>query len=121
MPLWRHARRRRRQCEATEQVQRGRSKRPRRRGEAALAAGEVAAVLVAGGQGTRLGFDQPKGMFEIGPVSGRTLFQFFADRLIAVGETFGSSRFPWYIMTSDATDAETHEYFATEQLSGMER
>ena len=51
------------------------------RGDEALAAGQVGVVLVAGGQGTRLGFDQPKGMFPIGPVSNRTLFQIFADRL----------------------------------------
>ncbi len=81
-----------------------------KQGEAALAAGEVGAILVAGGQGTRLGFDQPKGMFPIGPVSNRTLFQFFADRLIAIGERY-SVQIPWYIMTSDATDAETREYF----------
>ena len=41
-------------------------------GSRAISAGEVAMVLVAGGQGTRLGFDQPKGMYSIGPVSGRT-------------------------------------------------
>jgi UDP-N-acetylglucosamine/UDP-N-acetylgalactosamine diphosphorylase len=58
----------------------------RKRGEEALKNGELGAVIVAGGQGTRLGFDQPKGMFPIGPVSGRTLFQFFADRLLAVNK-----------------------------------
>ncbi len=91
----------------------------KRRGEAALRAGEVAAVLVAGGQGTRLGFDQPKGMFRIGPVSGRTLFQFFADRLLAVGDAYGV-QIPWYIMTSDATDTETREYFQREHYLGLD-
>ena len=44
----------------------------RRRGEQALRGGEIGAILVAGGQGTRLGFDRPKGQYPIGPVSGRT-------------------------------------------------
>lgn len=48
----------------------------RRLGEEALARGEVAVVLVAGGRGSRLGFEHPKGMFGIGPVSGKSLFAF---------------------------------------------
>ncbi len=90
----------------------------RERGERALRNGELGAVIVAGGQGTRLGFDQPKGMFPIGPVSGRTLFQFFADRLLAVNEKYGC-RIPLYIMTSDATDQETREYFAANKNLGI--
>lgn len=90
----------------------------RERGEEALRNGELGAVIVAGGQGTRLGFDQPKGMFPIGPVSGRTLFQFFADRLLAVNEKYGC-RIPLYIMTSDATDQETREYFAANENLGI--
>jgi UDP-N-acetylglucosamine/UDP-N-acetylgalactosamine diphosphorylase len=90
----------------------------RERGEEALRNGELGAVIVAGGQGTRLGFDQPKGMFPIGPVSGRTLFQFFADRLLAVNEKYGC-RIPLYIMTSDATDQETREYFAANDNLGV--
>jgi len=82
----------------------------RQRGEEALRSGQVAAVIVAGGQGTRLGFNQPKGMFPIGPVSNRTLFQFFIDRLLAVNEVYGC-RIPLYIMTSDATDQQTRDYF----------
>ncbi len=90
----------------------------RERGEQALQAGEVGAVIVAGGQGTRLGFDQPKGMFPIGPVSQRTLFQFFADRLVATGDRYGA-RIPLYVMTSDATDAETREYFEQNDYLGL--
>ncbi|MEM9826029.1 MAG: UDPGP type 1 family protein [Planctomycetota bacterium] len=90
----------------------------RQAGEAALRAGRVGAVLVAGGQGTRLGFDQPKGMFPIGPVSGRTLFQFFADTLMAVSKRYGKA-IPWYVMTSEATDAATREYFASENYFGL--
>ncbi|TWU35106.1 UTP--glucose-1-phosphate uridylyltransferase [Novipirellula artificiosorum] len=87
-------------------------------GEAALAAGEVGAIVVAGGQGTRLGFEQPKGMFPVGPVSNRTLFQFFADRLLALAEKYGKS-IPFYIMTSEATDAETRAYFEQNDYLGL--
>src|SRR5437588_462 len=44
-------------------------------GAAALAAGEVGVIVVAGGSGTRLGFDGPKGTYPIGPVSAASLFQ----------------------------------------------
>ncbi len=87
-----------------------------RLGDAELRAGRVAVVTVAGGQGTRLGFDHPKGMFPIGPVSDRTLFQIFAEQILARRRRHGAS-IPWLIMTSDATHAETtafleaHEYF----------
>src|SRR5262245_28193672 len=43
-------------------------------GATAISNGELAALVVAGGQGSRLGFDKPKGMFPIGPDSGKTLF-----------------------------------------------
>lgn len=78
----------------------------RKAGQQALAAGRVGVVLVAGGQGTRLGFDSPKGMFPIGPLSGRTLFEFFADSLLAIGAEY-SVRIPLYLMTSPLTHDET--------------
>jgi len=86
----------------------------------AIKAGQIGAVIVAGGQGTRLGFDQPKGMFPVGPVSGRTLFQVFADRLIAINHRYGV-RVPLYVMTSEATDAETQAYFDTNDYLGLPR
>jgi UDP-N-acetylglucosamine/UDP-N-acetylgalactosamine diphosphorylase len=63
----------------------------RRVGGEAIAAGQVAMILVAGGQGTRLGFDLPKGMFSIGPVSGRTLFEMHVDSLRGAMKRFGVS------------------------------
>ena len=87
-------------------------------GSQAISAGEVAMVLVAGGQGTRLGFDQPKGMYSIGPVSGRTLFQMHVDSLRGAMKKFGVS-IPLLIMTGPSTDGPTREYFAKRGNLGL--
>jgi UDP-N-acetylglucosamine/UDP-N-acetylgalactosamine diphosphorylase len=79
---------------------------PRKRGEQALAEGQVALVIVAGGQGTRLGFPHPKGMFPIGPISGATLFQILFEKTLARGRAAGAP-IPVYLMTSPATHEET--------------
>lgn len=88
-------------------------------GVQALRAGAIAAVIVAGGQGTRLGFAHPKGMLPIGPISNRTLFQIFADRLRATGRRYGV-RIPLYLMTSDATHTETKHYFESNHYLGLD-
>ena len=79
-------------------------------GEKILREGKVGAILVAGGQGSRLGFDGPKGMFKIGPISGKTLFQLFADRINALNKRY-STIIPWFIMTSQANHQQTIAYF----------
>lgn len=89
-----------------------------RLGAEALSRGEVAVLLVAGGQGTRLRCDQPKGMFEIGPVSNATLFQIHAEKVLARIRRHGG-RIPFLIMTSPATDAETRSFFAENQCFGL--
>jgi UDP-N-acetylglucosamine/UDP-N-acetylgalactosamine diphosphorylase len=90
----------------------------RQAGQQALAAGRVATVIVAGGQGTRLGFDSPKGMYPIGPVSGRTLFQFFADSLLALNSEY-SIRIPLYLMTSPLTHDDTVAYWRQNDFLGL--
>ncbi len=87
-------------------------------GEQTLQAGQVGAVLVAGGQGTRLGFDHPKGMYPIGPVSNCPLFQILFEKLIAVGRRYGV-RIPLFLMTSPATHDETVEFLATHDRFGL--
>ncbi|HEX3998686.1 MAG TPA: UTP--glucose-1-phosphate uridylyltransferase [Pirellulales bacterium] len=90
----------------------------RMRGEAAFAAGEVGAILVAGGQGTRLGWSHPKGTYPIGPVSKAPLFQILFERLAAHGRRYGT-RLPLYLMTSLATHQETVAYLDEHQRFGV--
>ncbi len=90
----------------------------RQRGAAALREGRVAAVLVAGGQGTRLGFPHPKGMFPIGPVANTPLFQILLEQVLAVSRRYGAP-IPLYLMTSPATHAETGAYLESHQRFGL--
>lgn len=87
-------------------------------GESALRSGRVAALVVAGGQGTRLGYPEPKGLFPVGPLSRRTLFQVHADRLRAIEARF-QTHVPWLIMTSPATDAATRRYLRDHDYLGL--
>jgi UDP-N-acetylglucosamine/UDP-N-acetylgalactosamine diphosphorylase len=87
------------------------------RGEAMLRAGKIAAVLVAGGQASRLGFDKPKGEYPIGPVSQKSLFQLHAEKLLATARRY-RTRIPWYIMTSDTNDGEIRAFFEQNNLFG---
>ena len=90
----------------------------RQKGREALAAGHVGAILVAGGQGTRLGFDHPKGMYSIGPVSGRTLFQIHVEKIIAASKRYGV-KIPLYLMTSPKTHDETVAFFKENNRFGL--
>ena len=87
-------------------------------GEDALKSGKVGMILVAGGQGTRLGFDKPKGMFPIGPISNRTLFQMHCDKLLAMMKKYSVS-IPMYVMTSPATDQQTKQFFEEHNRCGL--
>jgi UDP-N-acetylglucosamine/UDP-N-acetylgalactosamine diphosphorylase len=87
-------------------------------GAAALAAGEVAVVVVAGGSGTRLGFDGPKGTYPIGPVSAASLFQIHAEKIVARGRRHGKP-LPFYIMTSPDNHEATTEFFAAHDNFGL--
>ncbi|MSU48503.1 MAG: UDPGP type 1 family protein [Opitutus sp.] len=89
-------------------------------GEAALRAGRVAAFTVAGGQGTRLGYDGPKGTFRVTPVRLKPLFQVFAEKVFAAGCRYGRP-IPWFIMTSHANHAATEAFFAENNCFGLDR
>lgn len=104
---------------------RGEKLAPARRADAgvvgmeALRQGRCAAFLVAGGQGTRLGHDGPKGVFDIGLPSGKSLFQLQAERLLRLGKLCGRP-VPWYIMTSRENHEPTVDFFRKHDFFGLE-
>ena len=92
----------------------------RAEGEAALRGGHVAAFTVAGGQGTRLGYDGPKGTYAITPLKGKPLFQVFAEKIKAVGLRHGRP-LHWFIMTSHANHEQTEGFFSDHRFFGLDR
>ena len=93
-------------------------RRAEAKGRELLASGKVAMLVVAGGQGTRLGFDGPKGTYPIAPVTGKTLFQYFAEEIGRVSEKYGHA-IPWYVMTSELNDQPTRDFFAAHDFFGL--
>ncbi len=89
-------------------------------GEGAIRAGRLAAFVVAGGQGTRLGFDAPKGVYPVSPIKGKSLFQIFAEKILAASIKYGVS-IPWLIMTSNINDAATREFFEKNNFFGLKK
>lgn len=87
-------------------------------GTAALAAGKVGGILVAGGQGSRLGFAHPKGLFPIGPVSGASLFAVLLEKVLATSRRYGAA-VPLYLMTSPATHEKTVAFLAEQRYFGL--
>jgi UDP-N-acetylglucosamine/UDP-N-acetylgalactosamine diphosphorylase len=97
---------------------RAREREAREAGEELLRSGGVAAVLLAGGQGTRLGFEGPKGAFPFAPITGRTLFHHHAAKIDAIRRRY-RTELPWYVMTSPQNDAETRRIFAEADHYGL--
>ncbi|MCA9295283.1 MAG: UTP--glucose-1-phosphate uridylyltransferase, partial [Phycisphaerales bacterium] len=79
-----------------------------------------AAFTVAGGQGTRLGWNGPKGTFPASVVTGKPLFRLFAEQILATGRKY-ETRIPWYIMTSPMNDADTRAFFQDNNFFGIDR
>lgn len=91
----------------------------KREGEGLIRAGKVAAFTVAGGQGSRLGFNGPKGCYPAGAVTGKPLFQFFAEGLAATCRRYGRP-VPWYIMTSPQNHQATIAFFRAHEFFGLD-
>ncbi|NLX15094.1 MAG: UDPGP type 1 family protein [Phycisphaerales bacterium] len=91
-----------------------------KKGVALIRKNKVAAFTVAGGQGTRLGFEGPKGAFPISPVRQASLFQLFAEYIRGTNRRYGADLM-WYIMTSPQNHAETIAFFEQHDYFGLAR
>ncbi|MDT8272170.1 MAG: UTP--glucose-1-phosphate uridylyltransferase, partial [Desulfomonilia bacterium] len=84
-----------------------------------LESGRIAALVVAGGQGSRLGIEAPKGVVEVTPVKHKSLFQLHAEKILALNRRFGVS-IPLFVMTSRVNDADTKSFFGKHSFFGLE-
>lgn len=89
-----------------------------RLGRNLLKSSKVAALVVAGGQGSRLGIDAPKGVVGVTPVKNKSLFQLFAEKILALQHKLDCV-IPWFIMTSRENDNETRDYFRQNGCFGL--
>lgn len=89
-------------------------------GEEAIRAGRLAAFVVAGGQGTRLGFNAPKGLYPVSPVKQKSLFNIFAEKILSASRKYGVS-IPWLVMTSQINDSATRKFFEENNYFGLNK
>ncbi len=89
-------------------------------GEEYIKQGKAAAFLVAGGQGSRLGYDGPKGKFPVAPVSEKTLFQIHAEKIAKYNKKYATV-IPWLIMTSNANHDDTVSYLEENNYFGLNK
>ncbi len=86
-------------------------------GEDAIKQGKLAIVTMAGGQGTRLGHPGPKGTFDLGLNSHKSIFEILCDGIKQASEKYKVT-IPWYLMTSDANNYETISFFEKNNYFG---
>lgn len=89
-------------------------------GKKAIKEGQLAVVTMAGGQGTRLGHNGPKGTYDIGLDSHKSLFELLSDSIKSEGKKYGVN-IPWFIMTSRENNKETIEFFKQNRNFGHQK
>ncbi|OGV69638.1 MAG: hypothetical protein A2283_23590 [Lentisphaerae bacterium RIFOXYA12_FULL_48_11] len=89
-------------------------------GEESIKKGAVGVILVAGGQGSRLGYEGPKGCYNIGPVSNASLFEIHSRKILGLEQKY-QAKIPFYIMTSLANDQATRDFFSQNNYFGLSK
>ncbi|MFH2068151.1 MAG: UTP--glucose-1-phosphate uridylyltransferase [Candidatus Omnitrophota bacterium] len=87
-------------------------------GGALLRENRVAVLVVAGGQGSRLGFEGPKGIFPVSPVKNKSLFQLFSETVVALNRRYRAA-IPLLIMTSKENDRPVKDFFRANHFFGL--
>mgnify|MGYP001423992671 FL=1 len=87
-------------------------------GELLIQDGKTAAFTVAGGQGTRLGYDGPKGTLPVSPIKKKPLFQLFAEQILGISKQYEVT-IPWYIMCSPLNLEATTTHFEENNYYGL--
>jgi UDP-N-acetylglucosamine/UDP-N-acetylgalactosamine diphosphorylase len=90
----------------------------RAQGEELIRQGKVACLILAGGQGSRLGIDAPKGTFAVSPIKGKSLFQLFSERTLSAA-TRAERSLHLAVMTSPLNHLSTQAFFETHQNFGL--
>jgi UDP-N-acetylglucosamine/UDP-N-acetylgalactosamine diphosphorylase len=88
-------------------------------GESIISKNKIAVLIVAGGHGSRLGFNGPKGCFPISPVKNKSLFQLFAESVRALSLRYKVS-VPLLIMTDKEMLPEVKDFFKTHNFFGID-
>lgn len=89
-------------------------------GRNAIQEGKYSIVIMAGGQGTRLGHSGPKGTFDIGLDSHKSIFEILADNIKEESKKY-NVMIPWYIMTSNENNDQTKEFFEKKNYFGYDK
>ena len=89
-------------------------------GENIIRNNEYAVVTMAGGQGSRLGHDGPKGTFDFGLENHKSIFEVLCDRLKEAYKKY-NVYIPWYIMTSRQNNEETNNFFEKNNYFGYSK
>ena len=89
-------------------------------GNETLQRGEVCFFVVAGGQGSRLGYDKPKGEFPISPIKNKSLFQIHSEKIKAINDYY-KTNMPFIIMTSEVNNDDTIKFFENNNFFGLNK
>jgi UDP-N-acetylglucosamine/UDP-N-acetylgalactosamine diphosphorylase len=89
-------------------------------GEKTISDGQTAVTIVAGGQGTRLGYPHPKGMYPVSPLRGKSLFQINSEKVLTLSQRY-KAKIPLLVLTNSENRKEIEDFFRKNRFFGLEK